>query len=644
MYRGQQAVLTAFFRCFLAKPEGTERIRAGAVRDSVGAMPSVEPGRTVGGRFVVEHKAATGGMGVVYRARDERDGSPIALKVLSRNWEWDERRFVREAELLAELRHPGIVRHVAHGREDSYAWLAMEWLDGEDLAQRIGRVGLTVDESVRVVARVAEALGSAHTLGVVHRDIKPSNIFLLNNDVDRPRLLDFGIARASDLNAALTQSGVMLGTPGYMAPEQARGGAPDPRGDVFSLGCVLFECLTGRPVFSGDHPMALLAKIVLAEIPRVRDVRPELPERLDALVARMLAKDPKERVRDGASVAAALASHEPYAGSIAPPRATRSILTASERRLVAAVFARTNHELAHDATVVTGSSRPPSEGPSFVALRAEIEQHGGRLEVLPRGALVVAIHGVGPAIDLAARAARCALRMRAHLPNAAIALATGRGEVHTRTTAAEPIERAAQLLGDAESSPFVRIDDVTAGLLDGRFEISGDERGLLLRGERDAIETGRTLLGRNTPCVGRERELGMLGAIWEDCMDGPLARVAVVTAGPGVGKSRIRHELLRRLSPPDVWLSRGDAIRAGSPYALAADAIRRASGVHDDEPSIVRERKLRARVGRHVAPDSHLDGSVLAPLLDGVLDVVLQHLHDLFAFAAQSRRGDVAYE
>jgi serine/threonine protein kinase/tetratricopeptide (TPR) repeat protein len=575
-------------------------------------MPSVEPGRTVGGRFVVEHKAATGGMGVVYRARDERDGTAIALKVLSRNWEWDERRFVREAELLAELRHPGIVRHVAHGheksREESYAWLAMEWLDGEDLAQRIGRVGLTVDESVRIVARIAEALGSAHALGVVHRDIKPSNVFLVGTDVDRPRLLDFGIARLGDVSAALTQSGVMLGTPGYIAPEQARGALPDPRGDVFSLGCVLFECLTGRPVFSGDHPMALLAKIVLADIPRVRDLRPEIPEALDALVSRMLEKDPAARPRDGSAVAAALSSHEPYGGSVAPPRATRSILTASERRLVAAVFARTTHELANDATMITGSSRPPRVGPSFTALRAEVEQHGGRLEVLPRGALVVAMHGIGPATDLAARAARCALRMRMHLPDAAIALATGRGEVHTRTTAAEPIERAAQLLGDPLADARgcergVRIDDVTAGLLDGRFEISGDERGLLLRGERDAIDTGRTLLGRKTPCVGRERELGMLGAIWEDCIDGPSARVALITAGPGVGKSRLRHELLRRLSPAEVWLSRGDAIRAGSPYTLIGDALRRAAGVHDDEPQSVRERKLRARVGRHVAAE-----------------------------------------
>lgn len=286
---------------------------------------------------------------------------------------------------------------------------------------------------------------------------------------------------------------------------------------------------------------------------------------------------------------------------MAPPRASRSILTGNERRLVAAVFAKLPDDAATDATIVTGSSSPPGPGRTLEPLRAELQQLGARLELLPRGAMVVAMHGVGPAIDLAARAARCALRIRAHLPDAAIALATGRAELTARTTAAEPIERAAKLLRDA--SEYIRIDDVTAGLLDGRFEIVGDERGLLLRSERDVVETGRTLLGRATPCVGRERELGVLGAAWEDCIDGPTARVALVTGGAGMGKSRVRHELLRRLSPSEVWLSRGDAIRAGSSYAMLGDAIRRAASIHNDEPPNVRERKLRARVGRHVAAD-----------------------------------------
>lgn len=570
-------------------------------------MP-IEPGRTLGERFVVEHKAATGGMGIVYRARDLRDGSAVALKVIGRSFDFDDRRFEREARVLGGLKHPGIVRYVAHGRHESDAWLAMEWLDGEDLAQRITRVGLTVDESVRVVARIAEALGSAHALGVIHRDIKPSNVFLMAGEVDRPRLLDFGIARAGpEAAAALTQSGVLLGTPGYMAPEQARGTAVDTRVDVYGLGCVLFECLTGRPAFAGNHPMALLAKIVLGDAPRVRDLRPELPAALDALVARMLAREPDDRPRDGAAVAHALSEHEALTGSVAPARASRSILTGNERRLVAAVFARITRAASGDGTLVSGSDavepRASSDGLSiaFESLRADLQQHGAEVEVLPRGAFVVAMHGIGPAIDLAARAARCALRIRVHLPNAAIALATGRANVQSRTTAAEPIERAARLLHDA--SEFIRIDDITAGLLDGRFEIGGDERGLLLRGERDVVESGRTLLGRATPCVGRERELGMLGALWEDVIDGPTARVALITAAPGMGKSRVRHELLRRLSPSEVWLSRGDAIRAGSPWAMIGDAIRRAASIHDDEAANVRERKLRARVGRHVPTD-----------------------------------------
>src|SRR5262249_49662727 len=161
-----------------------------------------------------------------------------------------------------ELRHAGIVRYVAHGETpDGELFLAMEWLEGEDLASRLRRMPLTTDETVALGKRVAEALAIAHARGVVHRDLKPSNLFLVDNDVERVTILDFGIARLCDA-ARVTQTGAVLGTPGYMAPEQARGNDEiDPRADVFALGCVLFECLTGSPAFPGDHFMAILAKI-----------------------------------------------------------------------------------------------------------------------------------------------------------------------------------------------------------------------------------------------------------------------------------------------------------------------------------------------------------------------------------------------
>src|SRR5262249_16467102 len=153
---------------------------------------------------------------------------------------------------------------------------------------RLSREGLTLEESITLALRVAEALAAAHASGIVHRDLKPNNLFLQARRVDDVKLLDFGIAQLGG-GTRVTRTDTLLGTPGAMAPEQARSGQTvDTRADVFSLGCVLFECLTGKPAFSGDHLMAVLAKILFEDPPRARDLRPQLPPDVDALVASML--------------------------------------------------------------------------------------------------------------------------------------------------------------------------------------------------------------------------------------------------------------------------------------------------------------------------------------------------------------------
>src|SRR6185503_8925204 len=173
-------------------------------------------------RFEIEGTVGQGGMGVVHRARDRLDGAPVAVKVLHRVGPAELGKLAREAKALVELRHPGIVRYVAHGTTPAgEAYLATEWLDGEDVAARLERGGLSIDESVALALRVAEALAAAHARGVVHRDVKPSNLFLRVGRIDRVVLLDFGIARVGA--AAETATGAVIGTPGYMAPEQARG-------------------------------------------------------------------------------------------------------------------------------------------------------------------------------------------------------------------------------------------------------------------------------------------------------------------------------------------------------------------------------------------------------------------------------------
>ncbi|HEX7838289.1 MAG TPA: serine/threonine-protein kinase, partial [Kofleriaceae bacterium] len=297
----------------------------------------------LGDRFEIEQPPRGGGMGEVFRGRDRLSGEAVAIKVIAEDREHHAARFVREVELLSELSHPGIVRYIAHGEMDSgRLFLVMEWLDGEDLRDHLEREPLTMDEAVTLATRVADALGVAHARGIVHRDLKPSNLFLPGGRIDRVKVLDFGIAQRGG-RTPLTQTGTMIGTPGYMAPEQARSNSPiDARADVFALGCVLFQCLTGALAFAGDSAAAILGKILFSETPRVSALWPEVPEDLDALVARMLAKDPALRPSDGDNLAAALAALGPrvHSAAVAPPgrMAQPPSLTGGERRFLSVVI------------------------------------------------------------------------------------------------------------------------------------------------------------------------------------------------------------------------------------------------------------------------------------------------------------------
>jgi|HubBroStandDraft_2_1064218.scaffolds.fasta_scaffold25489_2 serine/threonine protein kinase len=272
----------------------------------VPAVAPLEPGELVAGRFRIERRAGHGGMGTVYRAGDASTGGHAAVKVMAKQSKSVAARFLREAEILAELSHPAVVRYIAHGTTaDGEPFLAMEWLEGEDLAERLTRGALGVGESLAVVRRAAEGLAIAHARGVVHRDLKPSNLFLVGGDAGRATVIDFGVARVAAW-AVLTRPGASLGTVGYMAPEQAIEAADvDARADVYGLGCVLFECLTGRPPLVGRHA-DLLVKVLREVPPRVSELRAGAGEAIDALVARLLAKDRAQRPRDALDLVRAI--------------------------------------------------------------------------------------------------------------------------------------------------------------------------------------------------------------------------------------------------------------------------------------------------------------------------------------------------
>ncbi|WP_394822815.1 serine/threonine-protein kinase [Pendulispora albinea] len=264
-------------------------------------------------RFLIEKEAGVGGMGIVYRALDRVSAGPVALKVLRRTEPSTIKRFATEAGALENLDHPAVVRYVAHGvSEEGEPYLAMEWIEGESLHVRLARASaegtlLAVRDVLELGQRVAGALAAAHALGIVHRDVKPNNILLVEGDLARAKLADFGIARA-DFATHVTTSGVILGTVGYMAPEQARGATDlDGRADLFALGCVLFRCLTNKNVFEGPEPMAMLAKLLLHEAPRVGELRPGVPAALEDLVAKLLARERDNRPASALDVLAELA-------------------------------------------------------------------------------------------------------------------------------------------------------------------------------------------------------------------------------------------------------------------------------------------------------------------------------------------------
>ncbi|HWA71474.1 MAG TPA: protein kinase [Polyangiaceae bacterium] len=564
-------------------------------------------GQLLAGRFEVRGLAGVGGMGAVYRAWDRQTSALVALKLLA-GQNAEEERFSREARVLAELEHPAIVRHVAHGAlPDGALYLAMEWLEGTDLSETLQKHGLTIRESVELVRRAAEGVGVAHARGIVHRDLGPRNLFLVRGSVSEVKVLDFGIAMVGSLATRITVTGSALGTPGYMAPEQAQGSSEvTARADVFSLGCVLFECLTGRRAFAGRTLMELLAKILVDDVPLVSTLGVRVPPELDRLVAQMLAKRPDERPADGAAVAALL--RELAELDDTPPEhasTRRASLTTGEQRVLSVI-------LAGDPEGVS----PPGDN-AAEALAEIVAPFGAQLGQLANRSLVVTVSGRGggrgSAADRVVQAARCALAIRQRFPLLPLALGTGRGIASGRWPAGQAIERASaymKLSADGDAPPDssggqpIFVDEVTAGLLDARFDVRGDHRGLMLRGLRETNEPARTVLGTATQLVGRNRELLTLEATYQECQEDSVARVVLLTCPPGFGKSRLAHEFLRKLrlseSPPEIWQAQGDPLSAGSPFALLSQAIRRASGVLDGEQPQVSRQKLRARIGRHL--------------------------------------------
>ncbi len=275
------------------------------------------------GRYAVERELGSGGMATVYLADDLKHHRPVAIKVLRPELAASigPERFVREVAIAAQLSHPHIVALYDSGDAGGYLFYVMPYIRGETLRQRLQREGrLAVAEAVQITREVAAALDHAHGQGVIHRDIKPENILLFEGEA---MIADFGIALAVSAAAGerLTNTGVALGTLEYMSPEQALGERDvDGRSDVYSLACVLYECLAGETPFSGSGAEALIARRLAAPVPPVRRLRPEVPDALDRALARALAGVRTDRFETARAFAAALERADaalPIASSVA---------------------------------------------------------------------------------------------------------------------------------------------------------------------------------------------------------------------------------------------------------------------------------------------------------------------------------------
>jgi hypothetical protein len=530
------------------------------------------------GRFVVEREVGRGGVGVIYRAYDQMSKQVVALKVIAVPGvdSGEEARFRREGRVLAGLHHRAIVRVIAFGQlDEGEPYVAMEWLEGEDISQRQRRSPLSLARCVHVMADVCDALAAAHSAGIVHRDVKPSNVILVGSGPDhnepfQVKLVDFGVAAVED--AKLTRTGAIVGTPAYMAPEQARGdGKIDGRADLYALGATLFEMVTGRPPHVGPTPIAILARLVTTPAPRLADVLADVPSSLDDLLARLLATAPNERPDSAAEVGRelrSLADELGTASSTAP--------------------ARGQHQEDSVASVTTGRSGGTRlitsivaacvpKGPARARLLTHLRSRGADATELG-GDAIVAHLGVRKSLgDEAARALD--LGMRIAKLGASVGIATGRTRIDRTRPAGEVVDRAAALARDAARSQ-VLADTTTTELTRGRFELQ-------LRGDGSAV-VGAALRGRResiggAPFVGREAELAQIVAAFDRCVEDTTPIVITITGAPGIGKTRLRREALSRIASharaPRIVLARCESFGKNHALGVVGDVARGLSGV-----------------------------------------------------------------
>ncbi len=300
------------------------------------------------GRYTVIEPIGSGGMGAVYRARDERLERFVAIKILSPGLvtgEESRRRFRKEALALAKLSHPHIAAVYDVGEQDSVDYLVMECVPGQTLSATLKAGALTIEHATSILLEIAGALEEAQEQGVIHRDLKPANVMITPRG--HAKVLDFGIAKllapiAPDATASM-ETGLLIGTPLYMSPEQAQGNTVDARTDLWSLGIIYFQLLTGQTPFEGDSNIAILHAIISDPPTPLRALRPDAPQLANQIIGRCLQKDPVSRYQTAAEItrdaSTLLAQVSTSAQGLAPKRQSRTIAFAAMAALVLTIIA-----------------------------------------------------------------------------------------------------------------------------------------------------------------------------------------------------------------------------------------------------------------------------------------------------------------
>lgn len=583
-------------------------------------------------------------MGTVFQAYDRVTRQIVAVKVLHGKGETDAARFVREAELLSELRHPAIVRFIDHGTTPhGEPYYSMEWLEGETLDERLRRGPLAPSLVARLGGRVLEALGVAHGRGVIHRDIKPSNIYLVGFRINEAKLIDFGVARRTDDAFRLTKRGNTVGTPMYNAPEQARGlGDLDGRVDIFALGCVLYEALAGEPAFAGDTPGQVMSMIATGQGPDVHRRLAAVDSELRTVIDAMLAHRRDERPADAKGLGARLVGISERLAPLEAPQPlhikpsamprplSKDVLSHNEQRVMAVlVLAKFPNAKPQGGGHAKGSPEALSDE-LLGQLGAALEALGGRIDRLLDRSVIVTAPALNCISEQAEQMGRMGLVIVAKDPTLSVAMATGRGVLLARLPAGEVIEQAAVLLEHARPG-VVTMDDTSARLLSARFSMLHERAQHVLLKEREGAAQPRRILGDVTPFSGRERELATLFSVLGTAAEDDAPRAAVITSAAGGGKSRLLHELFRRLSgrAEDLGVVRARAIPLSStlPYCALSGmfeiaripaAVRATDAVANVFMAWLEKQCARQQVVL-VLEDAHLADTSSLQLLDSFL-------------------------